>query len=98
LAVISVRLLQLREDARLTPETHASVLVEPRLVNLLAAKLKLAPTAMTIRRFWRGVAQLGGFVGRRSHGDPDRKTLWRGWQQLEAFTEGAHLAASLPPT
>jgi len=50
---------------------------------------------MTVRSFWRGVAQLGGFQGRRSDGEPGWKTLWRGWVQVDAMVQGARLAASL---
>jgi hypothetical protein len=93
-----VRLLQLREDARLTPEAPASSAVEPLLVSLVAAKLKVSPAELTLRTFWRGVAQLGGFLGRHRDGDPGWKTLWCGWQQLELLAEGARLAASPPHT
>lgn len=96
LAIIAVRLLQLREEARLDPEAPANRTVDPLLLRLLAAKLKLSPTNLTQRQFWRGVARLGGFQGRRSDGDPGWKTLWRGWLQLEALADGARLAASLP--
>jgi hypothetical protein len=53
---------------------------------------------MTARTFWRGVAQLGGFLGRRRDGDPGWKTLWRGWLYLATLAEGASLAASLAQT
>lgn len=95
LALIAVRLLQLREEARLDPGAPAQGSVEPLLLKLLAAKLQLPATDLTLRTFWRGVAQLGGFQGRRSDGDPGWKTLWRGWLQLEALAEGARLAAIL---
>ncbi len=31
----------------------------------------------------RAIAKLGGFIGRKSDGDPGVKTLWRGWQRLQ---------------
>jgi hypothetical protein len=95
LALVAVRLLQLREDARLDPEAPANTAVDPLIVKLLAAKFKRSPESMTLRTFWRSVAQLGGYLGRRSDGEPGWKTLWQGWLQLEALAEGVRLAATL---
>lgn len=96
LAPIAVRLLQLREEARLNPESPASTVAEPLMVTILAAKLDVPAATMTVRAFWRGVARLGGFIGRRRDGQPGWKTLWRGWLYLETLAQGARLAASLP--
>lgn len=96
LAPVAVRLLQLREESRLNPEAAASEIVEPLLVALVARKLQVPATAMSLRAFWRGVARLGGFLGRRRDGDPGWKTLWRGWLYLQTLAEGACLATSLP--
>jgi len=63
-------------------------------------RLKLPSTEMSVRAFWRYVARLGGFLGRRSDGDPGWKTLWRGWTKLQTLAEGARLAmsdSSVPP-
>jgi hypothetical protein len=95
LAPLAVRLLQLREESRLNPEESVSGLVEPLLVALVAPKLQVPATEMSLRTFWRGVAQLGGFLGRRRDGAPGWKTLWRGWLYLQTLAEGARLAASL---
>ena len=97
LALVAVRLLQLRDAARLTPDAPATTVVEPRLVHLLAARLKREPQSLTVRAFWRGVAQLGGFLGRRRDGDPGWKTLWRGWLYLDTLAEGARLASAPAP-
>ena len=31
----------------------------------------------------RWIAQLGGFLGRKSDGEPGITTIWRGWQRLQ---------------
>jgi len=41
----------------------------------------------TVRQAVRWIAQLGGFLGRKSDGQPGTTTLWRGLQQLEAMTK-----------
>ena len=35
----------------------------------------------------RMVASLGGFLGRKSDGEPGTKSLWLGLQQLDVMTE-----------
>jgi hypothetical protein len=95
LAPIAVRLLQLREEARLDPESPAVVSVDPAMVTIVAHRLSIPADKMTKRTFWRGVARLGGFIGRRGDADPGWKTLWRGWLYLATLAEGVRLAASL---
>jgi hypothetical protein len=40
----------------------------------------------TVRQAVRWIAQLGGFLGRRSDGEPGPTVVWRGLQQLRAIT------------
>jgi len=40
-----------------------------------------------VRQAIRWIAQLGGFLGRKSDGEPGTTTLWRGLQQLDAMTK-----------
>ncbi len=91
LAIIAVRLLQLRELSRRTPKSLAQMAVPAVLINVLVARLKLNVEAnkLTVRAFWQGVARLGGFLGRKSDGDPGWQTLWRGWQRLQDLSWGA---------
>ena len=48
--------------------------------------LKLPPGDLTLREFWRAVARLGGFLARKSDGEPGWQTLWRGWLKLQDLT------------
>lgn len=90
-AVVAVRLLQLKEQAEGDPEGPAKRWVSVGHVAMLAAYFKQSAADMTIRQFWRGVARLGGFLGRRGDGQPGWQTLWRGWQKLDLMTLGASL-------
>lgn len=83
LALIAVRLLQLRETSRQKPETLARQAVEKSLLETVQGYFKLPPTDLKLREFWRLVARLGGFLGRKSDGDPGWQTLWRGWLRLQ---------------
>jgi hypothetical protein len=92
LAIVAVRLLQLKQLARVEPQRPASSCAPAEHVRILAAYLNRAVDGWTVREFWRAVAQLGGFLARKSDGDPGWQTLWRGWYQLDLMTLGASLA------
>ncbi len=44
--------------------------------------LSFRPGEWTMRDFLRGVAGPGGFLGRKSDGEPGWITIWRGWEVL----------------
>jgi hypothetical protein len=93
-ALVAVRLLQLRDRAHQAPGAPVSESLLSQKV--LAARLKGAPEAMaTNLGFWRGVAQLGGFLGRKGDGEPGWQSLWRGWQELQLLLQGVGLAQAL---
>lgn len=89
---VAARLLQLKFDARLTPDRPAIQCVDPELLQTLARLIKTKADRLTLRRFTHEVAKLGGFIGRKSDGDPGWKTLWYGWQQLNFIHLGYRLA------
>jgi hypothetical protein len=93
--LIAVRLLQLRHVVRTAPETLVTTVptVDPLLVRLVAAKFQLAESRLTVNRFWTLVAQLGGYLGRKSDGPPGWRTLWKGWRHLSDWAEGVRLLA-----
>jgi hypothetical protein len=91
-AVVAVRLLQLRMLSRQAPDTPASATVPPEVVAVLAGSLHVPPETLTVGQFWRGVARLGGFIGRASDGDPGWQTLWAGWHRLQDRVWGFHCA------
>jgi Transposase DNA-binding/Transposase DDE domain len=88
LAVVAVRLLQLRTVARTAPDTPVSQVVEPELVETVVRFRGGSTDRMTADQFWRAVAGLGGFLGRKGDGDPGWQTLWRGWQRLQDLCWG----------
>jgi Transposase DNA-binding/Transposase Tn5 dimerisation domain len=90
LAIVAVRLLQLRTIARTAPDTPATQVVEPELLETVVRLRGGSADRMTADQFWRAVAGLGGFLGRRGDGDPGWQTLWRGWQRLQDLCWGLH--------
>lgn len=93
-APIAVRLLQLRQDVRQAPETPATETVEPLMVKVLAHQYQLDWRTLTLNQFYRHVAMLGGYLGRRRDGPPGWRALWDGWHYLSDLTAGARLVAN----
>jgi len=96
-AILAVRLLQLRDLARSQGERPAIEVIDPVLVQIIAQREKQDPQSMKVQAFFSAVAKVGGFPGRRSDGEPGWKRLWHGWLRLLDWAEGFHLASHLPP-
>lgn len=95
LAPLAVRLLGLREAARLTPACPAADLVGAETVAVVAARTGTPAAGMTADTLWRLVARLGGHQGRNRDGPPGWRTLWHGWFYVQTLLEGVHLAPHL---
>jgi hypothetical protein len=90
-SVVAVRLLQLKSLARSNPDVPAQRVV-PRvwLKMLKLARKKLTRVYdLTVGEFYREVAKLGGFLGRKGDGQPGWITIWRGWEKLNLFVLAA---------
>lgn len=99
LSVVSVRLLQLKSAARTNPERPATEVVPKRWISMLQKARKKndgrkanPKDTMTIGTFYRELAKLGGFLGRKCDNEPGWITIWRGWQKLYLLVRGADLA------
>jgi hypothetical protein len=97
MSVVAVRLLELKSVARNEPDRPARKVVPPLWLEMLQAARKNLRRVhdLTIGQFYRELAKLGGFLGRRSDGDPGWITIWRGWEQLNTLVHGAQLAINL---
>jgi Transposase DNA-binding/Transposase Tn5 dimerisation domain len=94
LSVVAVRLLQLKEVGRRNPTRVATELIPAEYVEMVRhARGRVRPGEWTVRDFFRGVAGLGGFLGRKCDGEPGWLTIWRGWEVLHWMLQGARLAA-----
>lgn len=92
LAVIAVRLLQIRELAREQPDLPAVAVAPKEWVETLAAIRKRHAVGMTIQQFVRCLGGLGGHLGRKGDGEPGWITLWRGVEKLLMILRGTTLA------
>ena len=99
--VVAARIEQMKKLARAQPDRPGTVLFSDSEMHVLAAHFK--PEALrtaellTVREAVRYTARLGGFLARKSDGEPGSKTLWRGLERLAAMTLGWQLARAAPP-
>jgi len=89
LSVVAVRLLQLKIVARQEPDRPAAKVVPTNWLASLPRLLKRPKPVVTVRDFFRGLASLGGFLGRKSDGEPGWQTVWRGLETLLQCLRGA---------
>lgn len=94
LGVIATQLLQLRDLSRIRGSELADTHVDKMAVKLIEKIYKL-PIPPTIKEFWRRVAMLGGFLGRKSDGNPGWQTIWYGWLRLRDMRRGVELGMSM---
>jgi Transposase DNA-binding/Transposase Tn5 dimerisation domain len=95
LAVVAVRVFQLRCALDHQPDAAAEQVGTTAEIQVVRGFLKHKKQRFTVRDFVRGVAKLGGFLGRTGDGEPGVRVLWRGYQRLQDMLQGFHLYASL---
>jgi hypothetical protein len=86
--VIATQLLAMREHCRLCPTTRVEEAI-PRLWIMLIKQRFFREKIETVRDFWRCLARLGGFIGRKSDGEPGWQTIWGGYTRLQDMLWGA---------
>lgn len=82
LSVVAVRLLQLKFVARTDPDRPAARAIPQPWLRMLNAIRKGRHQINTVGKFFRSLAMLGGFLGRKSDGQPGWITIWRGLEKL----------------
>lgn len=87
-AVLSVRLLQLKQVVRNEPDRPVEHVVPRHWVNGLRHVLRRPLPLATVRDFFRALASLGGFLGRKCDGEPGWQTTWHGLETLLTALRG----------
>jgi hypothetical protein len=95
LSVVAVRVYQLRLAMQASPNAPASEVATAEEVQVIEKREK--KKGLTVREFVRAVAKLGGFLGRKSDGEPGVRTLWRGYQRLQDMVAGFRLSRGPAP-
>jgi hypothetical protein len=96
LAVVAVRVLQLRNSLDWEPSAPAACVATGTEIEVVRSFVGHGGAAFTVRDLVRGLARLGGFLGRQGDGDPGVRTLWRGYQRLQDLLRGYELHRSSP--
>ena len=92
ISVVGVRLLSLKTISRHEPDARATDRVPGLwLKALLLMKPKLAKQKLTVYGFFRELAKLGGFLGRKHDGEPGWQSIWTGYRKLHGRIEGMKL-------
>lgn len=90
MAVVALRLVELREIIRLNSAAPSSKLgLDEIELSILekATKKKLK----TVKEVGLAIGRLGGHIGRKSDGMPGMTTLWKGYTRLKDMAEGVRL-------
>jgi len=91
-SAVAWRLLWLTYEARRHPEESSGRVLTRGELEVLCRLTGVASDAPpTLRDAVRGVARLGGFLGRKGDGEPGVKTLWRGLRRLNDMVAGYSL-------
>ena len=89
IAVIATQLLAIREHCRLSPTTPVEEKIPKSWITLVERYLRVK--LKTVRDFWHALARMGGFIGRKSDGEPGWQTIWKGYKKLQDMLLGANL-------
>jgi hypothetical protein len=89
LSVLAIRLLQLKMVARQNPECPAANVVPTGWLTALPRLTKQRKPIQSVRDFFRSLAGLGGFLGRKGDGEPGWQTIWGGLETLLLCLRGA---------
>ena len=99
LCVVAWRVLRFTKISREYPDAPAVTIcteTERKIMEKWMQKSKEKhPLINTAAEFVRAVAVLGGFMARKSDGNPGTKVIWQGLKRLEDLVIGYELAISL---
>lgn len=90
MAVVALRLVELREIIRLRSSAPSSELGLDEIELLVLEKVS-KKKLKTVKEVGLAIGRLGGHIGRKSDGMPGMITLWKGYIRLKDMSEGAKL-------
>jgi len=94
-SVVAWRILGLTFTARAQPELSCEAFLEPEEWQALYCFIHKTPKRPeqppSLREASRWIAQLGGFLGRNSDGEPGITVMWRGYQRLSDIVQMHHV-------
>lgn len=91
ISVSAVKLLQMRDIVRRNPGADARDYVSGEDIEIIQEYYGLKDKQMTVDKFLRCIAQMGGFLNRKSDGNPGWQSIWEGWKYFMGLKEGINL-------
>ena len=91
LSVLAVRIVAMKEIGKSQPNRKAAGVIPKKWLIIVCkihrqrspkARQNWIPSRITVSQFIRGLAMIGGFLGRKHDGDPGWITIWRGVKEL----------------
>jgi hypothetical protein len=94
-AAVAVRIVALRDWARVQPAAPCTTILTPDewqslWVRFSKTKLTAQTKPPTMEQVVRWIGRLGGHLGRKRDGMPGVRTLWRGFRDLSVLAAGFH--------
>jgi hypothetical protein len=95
ISIIGIRLFQLKLIGRNQPDAKAKSRVPSSWLRALKlARPKIKRDDMSVYQFFREIAKLGGFLGRKYDGEPGWQTIWRGYQKLQSILDAMKITGA----
>jgi hypothetical protein len=93
--IIAWRVLELTRLSRQSPGLPATELLTEDEVKVLCAMCKpfAGQSTLKLREAVRAIAQWGGFLARKSDGEPGPMTLWLGLLRLNDYVDAFHICS-----
>lgn len=99
ISISSVKLLQMRDMVRIRPNEDVSNYVDEEDVEIVSAFYEVPKESiMTVDKFLRHIAMMGGFMNRKSDGNPGWQSIWEGWKYFLSLKKGFQLQKKLQGT
>ncbi len=98
MSILSWRIHWLTFLSRTGPDEPASAILSDIEIEVLKNKFYTGKqpqlSTISVYQVSRWIAQLGGFLNRKSDGDPGSDAIWRGWKRLNNMNQGWELRNS----
>jgi hypothetical protein len=86
MSIVAWRLFWMSYIKRQHPEASCTTVLAKHEWQALYSRVHkttvLPERPPSVKEAVRGIARLGGFLGRKGEGEPGVKVIWRGWQRL----------------
>ncbi len=65
-------------------------------IAIVSHLAKVDPKKLTPKQFWITITKQGGYLARTRDENPEWKTIWQGWYDIERIVQGAQLLTENP--